>query len=185
MGMFDYIAVSDKLPVNQEMIDAGLDKNDHDFQTKCLGKSMSTYIIQGGRLLIERYKTEEWVEDKSKFAGGYMKREDPFISDMNYHGKINFYHFQPTDGYDYWIEYEATFTHGKVENIELIKFKKTDNTEKRKQLEALFASAKAAQEKWYNKYFFHTSPWLMTRDGINRSLYWLERQSEKIRLRLP
>lgn len=183
MGMFDYISVSDKLPVNQEMIDAGLDVNNHRFQTKDMHRCMTTYYIQGGKLLEEKYKINEWVDEPGSY--GHMKREEPYLVDQQHHGKINFYDFESKENWDYWTEYEATFTHGVIEKIELIKFKKTDNTQKTDALKELFAHALDEQRKWYNKYFFHTAAWTWVRKKVCAGLYWSEQKSQWLRLNFP
>lgn len=183
MGMFDNISVSDKLPVNQEMIDCGMDINNHGFQTKDLHCSLGNYYIQGGRLFEEKYKINEWVDDAEGF--GHMKREEPHLVDMNHHGKINFYDFQSDENWDYWTEYEATFTHGVVEKIELIKFKKTDNTAKNNVLKELIEDSMEAQKKWYNRYFFYTVQWAWFRNKLRSGLYWLEQKSQWLRFHLP
>lgn len=163
MGMFDTIVVADKLPASQEMIDLGLDINNHDFQTKDLDNSLSLYHIQGGRLLLQRYKTEEWIEGDPKGKSimdrvGHLDRKDPYYEDTNYHGTITFYHYldDVKDKWDCWVEYEASFTHGQLDGFKLIKFEKEDNSirlNRNKEWQEHHAKQEAL---WYNKYIFHT-----------------------------
>ena len=61
MGMFDDISVAANLPVNQQMIDLGLDKNNRGFQTKDLECCLDKYFIQDGILFLQKYKTNEWL----------------------------------------------------------------------------------------------------------------------------
>lgn len=185
MGMYDTVAVSDKLPVNQEMIDAGLDINNHSFQTKDLHRCLSTFYIQGGRLFEEKYKIDTWEEDPTGKGMGRRRKEDPYLSDTQYHGKLNFYDFRPEEGWDYWIEYEATFTHGVVEKVELVQFKKTDNTAKVAQLKEIFEQAEAEQKKWYNRFFFSTIPWRWSRLQLCHVLGWIEHKCVWLRINLP
>ena len=186
MGMFDYISVADKLPTNSEIDSAGLNLYSEPFQTKDLDNIMATYYIQGGRLFVEKYKVTEWVEDPEGFAGGYIDRKEPYQEEIfDHHGKINFYHLIDKDDYDHWVEYDAYFNRGKLEEIKLVKYRKESNVEKKKGLEDLFNRMKESRNKWYNKYLFHTKCWGKIRKFICSCLYWIENLLGTIRIRLP
>mgnify|MGYP003335537558 CR=1 FL=1 len=186
MGMFDYLSVADKLPTNAEIDAAGINLYSEPFQTKDLDNIMATYYIQGGKLFVEKYKVTEWVEDPEGFAGGYIDRKEPYQEEIvDHHGKIRFYEMIDKDDHDHWIEYEAYFTRGKVDEIKLVKYEKTSNIEKKKDLEALFNRMKESRQKWYNKYFFHTTFWNKIRKFICKILYWIEGKLQSIRLHLP
>jgi len=183
MGMFDYISVADKLPTNAEIDAAGLNLYSEAFQTKDLDNIMATYYIQGGRLFVEKYKVTEWVEDPEGFAGGYLDRKEPYQEEVHdYHGKLRFYHLIDKDDKDHWIEYEAFFTHGKVEKMELVKYEANSNVERKKNLEELFDRMKEERNKWYNKYFFQTEPCIKIRQLLRRFLYWIERRIQDLRM---
>jgi hypothetical protein len=184
MGMFDYISVADALPVNDELVASGLNINNRRFQTKNLGKMMHSFIIQGGRLFEQKYKVNRWVDDPDGFAGGYVEQEEPFIEERKYHGEIVFYDFSSKDNFDYWTEYKAIFTHGLVEKIELIAFRKTDNSERRAALEEIFENGKVWRNKWYNKYLLHTKPVEGLKKILARGLYWVEVGIGKLRMNL-
>jgi len=184
--MFDYISVADKLPTNAEIDASGIDLYNQPFQTKDLDNIMATYAIQGSRLFVERYKVTEWVEDSEAFAGGYIDRKEPYQEEIfDHHGKINFYHLIDKDGYDHWVEYDAYFNRGKLEEIKLVEYRKSDNSERKKHIEELFARMKEANSKWYNKYIFHTYWWGSMRRFIASVLYSIERGIGYIRIRLP
>lgn len=186
MGMFDYIAVTDKLPTNAEIDASGINLYADSFQTKDLDNIMATYYIQRGKLFVEKYKVTEWVEDPEGFAGGYIDRKEPYTEEVSdYHGKINFYHIIDKDGYDHWIEYDAYFTRGELDEIKLVKYEKKSNAQNKKDLEDLFNRMKESRQKWYNKYIFHTKCWGKIRKFICKVLYWVERQIQTIRIRLP
>lgn len=161
--MFDTISVSDKLPFSQEMLDLGI-TNNSPFQTKDFDCTMDEYVIQNGELFIQKYAVQEWVngDPRAKFFTdrlGYMRREEPFLEKINHHGLINFYDFKydVSCKWDCWIEFQASFSYGKLDKIELFKFEKTDNAE-RKQRESEWASKLARSQKlWRNKYLFYTS----------------------------
>ena len=169
MGMFDNISVADKLPISQEMIDAGFGENNMGYQTKCLHCCLDSYIIQGGRLFQVHFLGE---------AGGLGPP-------INHHGVINFYTSETKDNLRFWIEYDATFTHGKLDSIVLKEFRIEDDTERQNAIKKVFADAEARQKLWYNKYCFHTKAWQKVRNLITTGLYNLERFSQKVRLNLP
>lgn len=183
--MFDYISVADKLPTNADIDAAGIDLYAEPFQTKDLDNIMATYYIQGGKLYVERHKYTEWVDDPEALLGGYIDSKDPYQEASEYHGKINFYHSIDKDGYDHWVEYDAYFTRGKLEEFKLVDYRKISNAERKKQMEALFERIKESRDKWYNKYLFHTKCWGKIRKFVANCLYWLERKLSNARMRLP
>jgi hypothetical protein len=186
MGMFDYISVADQLPTNAEIDASGIDLYKEPFQTKDLDNIMATYYIQGKRLFVEKYKVTEWVEDPEGFAGGYIDRKEPYQEEiLDHHGKIRFYHLIDKDGFDHWVEYEAYLTRGKIEEIKLVEYKKTENASKKERMKELFDRMEVKRNKWYNKYIFHTKCWGKIRRFIAKVLYSIELGIGYIRIRLP
>jgi heat shock protein HspQ len=186
MGMFDYISVADKLPTNAEIDASGINLYSEPFQTKDLDNIMATYFIQGGRLFVEKYKVTEWVDDPEGFAGGYIDRKEPYQEEIpDHHGKIRFYHLIDKDDHNHWVEYEAYFTRGKLEEIKLIEYRKESNVEKKKDLKELFQKMDENRNKWYNKYLFHTKCWDWFRKLFMRFLYSLESGINWLRLNFP
>lgn len=188
--MFDDISVAERLPVNQQMIDLGLDKNNRSFQTKDLECCLNKYFIQDGILFLQKYKINEWVEgDQSSKSFmdrlGYMKREEPYLENCNYHGKINFYSFDVISNLDCTTDYKAIFTNGKLDNIELIKFETRDNTESTAKMKAMMEEQLNRSKKWYNKYIFYTKFYRAIRKFICRVLYKLERWIADARMHIP
>ena len=164
--MFDTISVSGDLPFSQEMIDLGIDKNNLSFQTKDLDCTMSHYIIQNGELFEEKYKTEKWIEGNKNAKSiidkiGHMQREDPYFEKVNFHGEIYFYELlmNVQDKWDCWVEFKAVFTDGKLQKLELFKFEKTDNAERKARDEQFIENMRKEQNRWINKYFFYTKPY--------------------------
>ena len=186
MGMFDYISVADKLPTNAEIDAACLDMHSTPFQTKDLDNIMATYYIQGGKLFVEKYRNTEWVENSESFMGGYIDRQDPYQEEVfDHHGKIRFYHMIDKDGYDHWIEYEAYFTRGKMEEIKLVEYRKTENSDRKKSLEEIFERADIQNKKWYNKFIFHTKCWRGVRKLVMKFLSLLDGGINWLRLNFP
>lgn len=160
MGMFDTIAVAEKLPITQEMIDLGLEEKLQEFQSKDLNCCLDLYFMQNGRLFVEKYKETKWIEGdkkaKSIFARlGHMERNDPYQEDTNFHGKVNFYNYimDAAGKYDCMIEFCATYNKGQLEKIELVEFEKTDNTPRKERDLAWRKEAERIKNAWYNKYF--------------------------------
>jgi hypothetical protein len=160
MGMFDTIAVAEKLPITQEMIDLGLEEKLQEFQSKDLNCCLDLYFMQNGRLFVEKYKETKWIEGdkkaKSIFARlGHMERNDPYQEDTNFHGKVNFYNYimDVAGKYDCMIEFCATYNKGQLEKIELVEFEKTDNTPRKERDLAWRKEADRIRNAWYNKYF--------------------------------
>lgn len=165
MGMFDTISVSDALPFTAEMKELGLDINNYQFQTKSLDSLMDSYIIQGGKLFIQKYKNEHWIEgDKNakKFTDrfGRIEREEPYLEPVLHHGEIYFYDYKESvqNKWDCWVEFKAVFTSGVVDRYELVEFRKTDNTERLESQKKYLEEIKEQENKWYNKYFLYTKP---------------------------
>jgi hypothetical protein len=185
MGMFDYISVADKLPTNAEIDAAGLNLYKEPFQTKDLDNILATYYIQGGRLSVEKYRSSEWVSDSSMF-GGYIDSQDPYQEELSdFHGKINFYHFIDKDDHDHWVEYDAFFTHGKLEKFELVKYTAKSNVERKQSLKEMFAKSEERGKIWYNKYIFHTEAWRKIRSAMFMSLTYVEKAISNIKYKLP
>lgn len=161
--MFDTISVSGDLPFSQEMIDLGINKNNLSFQTKDLDCSMSYYIIQNDELFEEKFKTEKWIEgDKNAKSVmdriGHMNRRDPYFEKVNFHGEIYFYELlmDIQDKWDCWVEFKAVFTDGKLQKLELFKFEKTDNAERKARDAEFTERMEKEQKRWINKYLFYT-----------------------------
>ena len=164
--MFDDIAISDPLPFNDEMKELGLDKNNRTWQTKDLDCAMNLYYIQGGQLFEQEYKVVKWEQGDPNGESvmdkiGSLIRTDPYLKKLDFHGEINFYDYigDVADKWDCWVEFKATFIHGKVEKIELVEFKKTDNAERKKRDAEFWQKIDQQNAIWYNKFIFNTKIW--------------------------
>lgn len=163
--MFDTISISDSLPYTQEMKDLGLDKNDHNWQTKGLENAMDLYFIQGGRLFLQKFRKTEWVKgdpDAKSVMGriGHINQEEPYLEPVYHHGEIYFYDFNSSvqDKWDCWVEFKAVFTNGTLDRYELVEFNKTDNAERKQREKEWQDKLMKNNNKWINKYFLHTKP---------------------------
>lgn len=179
MGMYDTIECKDEMPFNDEMMSLGLSANSWDFQTKDLNNSMSVYVLQGGSLLQKKYKDSKWIEPDTKkpdrWSFGHMEHSGLYLEDTRYHGKIRMYDFQQDvlDKWDCWIEYEVTFTDGKVIKKELVEFHKESNTDRVAQWKEFTDRITTQKNKWSNRFFFHTKPVIYIKRIIHKVLYKL------------
>lgn len=148
MGMYDSIFVKKKLPLTKELKELDIKWDEVDFQTKDLENALDTYEITKSGKLRHLWQEREWQKDEEdSFLGGYLKVINEEWRDVDYHGTINFYTYytdeierhwdilgepeqmsweeiEEVQGHDWWIEFDATFTKGKLDEIKLVKVTK-------------------------------------------------------------
>jgi len=180
MGMYDDISVAESLPYSDEMLALGLNTNVRSFQTKDLDCAMARYYIQGRKLFIEKYKKETYIEGDKNSKNifdriGYLDRQEPYLEQVFHHGEVYFYDFTQdvNDKYDCWVEFKAVFNKGELEGIELFKFTKEDNTERKERERAWDEKIKKENSMWYNKFIFHTIIYRRVSRFIGRIFYRL------------
>lgn len=125
MGLFDYVIPECALP--DDGASHVREWQTKDFDLPCMEKYR---INSGGRLLKERYHTEDRSDPNATgiFAlRGIMTKVHEGWDDMAFHGVLHFYGYDrsglaPAAPYDptRWYEYAATFTHGTLESIERV-----------------------------------------------------------------
>jgi hypothetical protein len=177
MGMFDTISISDQLPFTDEMKELGLDARNYSLQTKDLRRSLATYVLQDDKLYLEKYKKEEWVPGDPKAKSlldrlGYLHREGKYLEDTKYHGTIYAcdYRTDVQEKWDCFIDFEITFAAGLVTNKRVAKFEKVDNADRKARDKAWKDEMIASQNRWINKYFFHTRAYRWLGGKVRRAL---------------
>lgn len=149
MGMFDTIFVKKKLPLTKELKALNIKWEELDFQTKDLDNALDTYEITKSGKLRHLWQRREWKEDGSALLRGYFDVVEEEWRDVNFHGTLSFYTSYCTNdkklwdyllndedqltfddieliqGDDWWFEFEAIYTKGKLDSIRLIKAEKT------------------------------------------------------------
>jgi hypothetical protein len=154
MGMFDNLIVKKKLPLTKELKALNIDWENEVFQTKDLENLLDTYEITKSGKLKHLWQEREWVKEEGGFFGGYLNVTREEWRDADFHGTINFYtahtdndrynwDFISDDpeqmtwddielivGNDWWFEFEAYFTKGKLDEIKLIKATKDPISER-------------------------------------------------------
>jgi hypothetical protein len=148
MGMFDNIRVKKQLPLDEDLGKLDTDWGKELFQTKDLDNALDLYeISEEGRLRHLR-QSREWKADPTAPLGGFYEVVSEVWEEVPFHGVVRFYtshcdspeldydfinhHEQmswedimETEGYDWWIEFEAVFNHGHVGEIKLSKTEKS------------------------------------------------------------
>ena len=153
MGMFDYI----KINVNDLPLPEGFDKTKFtgEFQTKCLGQTLTNYKIENKKLY-ETVIDREFIKDPSHFLGGYMReisRNVKFCGNRS--GEIIFYDYIQNydDKNDASIDFKALIVDGFLKRVELVEFKKWDNSRRKEGMRELEESIK--REDILSKKFYY------------------------------
>jgi hypothetical protein len=150
MGMFDSLKVSRDLPVSDEVAKLGIQWAEEVFQTKDLDNILGYYeITKDGRLRQLRSRLG-WAEGEDQGAGGEAELPHDESEEwvyVNHHGRVRFYaghcdspeyrwdyskdsaqmswaDIMGVEGYDWWIEFEATFDNGLVREIKMLPVEK-------------------------------------------------------------
>jgi hypothetical protein len=174
MGMFDSLIVKKKLPLTKELKSLDVNWEKEVFQTKDLENLLDTYEITKSGKLKHLWQEREWVKEEDGFFGGYLNVVREEWRDVDYHGTINFYTTHTDNdkynwdfinddpeqmtwddielivGYDWWFEFEAYFTKGKLDEIKLIKATK-DPISERIANNKIWAEKRAAENKKLHK----------------------------------
>ena len=130
--MFDSIYVKRKLPLNKELKGLDIKWSELEFQTKDLDNYLGKYTITKTGKLVENIRELEYVhyteeEKKSKNRRAWdlykdVKNAKEYDKDVKHHGVIILYSsVDYTDEEEFWVEFKAFFTHGKLDKMELFK----------------------------------------------------------------
>ncbi len=168
--MFDTIYIKKKLPLTKELKALDVNWEELDFQTKDLENALDHYEITKAGKLRHLWQEREWKEAKGSLLGGYFDVVKEEWKDVEYHGTINFYtsytdnndyhwdyinddpeqitwdDIELIQGHDWWFEFEAYFTKGKLDDIKVIKITKEPISERIKN-NKLWAEKRALENK--------------------------------------
>lgn len=151
--MYDDITVKQNLPLPDEIKNLNFNWKETRFQTKDLENYLGEYCICEQGFLHERIVEREYVEfsPEEKAIRKAKKTFIPIWKDViekssyhkrleNYHGSVNFYTYGVlNEKEDFWIEFKAFFSYGKLDKIELVEFRKD-------------ISRKITNKEWEQKY---------------------------------
>jgi hypothetical protein len=155
MGMFDYVICEYKLPLPKDCKElADVNWNEYTFQSKDMNCLMDDYKInKKGKLLVTSGRPDFFDEPPVDLPE----------TESSYHGELNFHAYEQRNKYDYSVGFNAKFSYGKLDAIELTEFEKHSN-EKRKSYQADFKKqAELYQTRktklWYKVYrTFYAKP---------------------------
>ena len=164
MGMYDTIECLYQLPPIPQKPEELINYNPNEvyFQTKDLDNVLDHYTIRSdGTIWHELYDIEDKSDPNAKgierLFGMHSKTNDRQEQMSDFSRTINFYEFIAKDEFkfDYWIEYLAVFSSGKLCTITLTKFEATSNDKRKAQRAEFDKKMKERHElwdRWYMKY---------------------------------
>jgi len=167
MGMFDDVTCAYPLPMPEDLGELTQEQiQNASYQTKNLANCLDRFRIDKDGFLW-REKVDGYHEEGDPKAKSIMGRLGRFVeTSRNWRKEIitctvDFYEFfTQQESNDYWVEYQACFVDGKLNQISLIKFEKEDNAERKARAEKWKKQLKDRNEflnKWCIKYWY--APW--------------------------
>jgi hypothetical protein len=138
MGMFDNFTVKVDLPLPEELKVLNLDWKSKIFQTKSLDNCLLDFFVAENGELFEHVVEKDYIpysEEEKKALKTKpwdiwkdVVEKHQFDKKINLHGKVNFYTYENYDDMqDFWLEFEAYFSYGKLDKIELVSFYKEES----------------------------------------------------------
>ena len=152
-----------------------------DFQTKHLDCGLDTYEIAANGQLSVHKREGKYIEGDKEAKGlfdkiGRYEITKTWVEPVYDTLTMEMYDYEQSDKseYDYFIQYEAVFIDGIVDEIKLIGFEATDNAERKKKDEEFDKKLK----EWYEftktrKYKYFVGPY-------NKSIKFIFRKISKI-----
>ena len=164
--MYDDLTCKYPLPLPADLGElAEFDFSALGYQTKSLDKTMSYFEIRADGTLWEEKHEYKFVEGNPKGESimdrlPYQKITKTWWEKQDITREIVFYEGIRDDKYknDYWIEFKAIFIKGILETVELVKFEKRDNFDRKlndRVWQDKMAKIFEFNKKWYVKYGYH------------------------------
>lgn len=129
MGLFDTIIIERSLiegsDSRADRYLAILRKDKVSLQTKDFDCSLSTYLVEDGKLYFEKVD-REWVDEGGIF-GGYLEEKSREKVAHFVTRTIRAYDRVQSEPFDIWIEFEIVFIEGVVKNITIKEYRETDS----------------------------------------------------------
>jgi hypothetical protein len=142
MGMYDSIKVKRDLPLPEEVKHLDINWKEIEHQTKSFDNCLSEYVIEEDGSLFETVIEREyiaWTDEERKkqkpktwqlFKDVIIKKQE-LVPQDNFHGTVRFYCYEKFDeDNDFFIDYDAFYTYGKLDKISLVEFGKYKNNAK-------------------------------------------------------
>ena len=133
MGLFDTVICDYPLPLpnfsKEELEDLRGDEgelkdwNEVEWQTKDMGSMLDIYTIEDdGQIYL---RGTNWYEDERG-----VKAEEGELEKFERTAEINFYQMFMGEKWDHWMEFKATVWKGELKELELVEYKKEDNSDR-------------------------------------------------------
>ena len=183
--MFDNIKCLYKLPLTKELKDLDINWQDLTWQTKSLQNLLEDYTITKQGKLVQNIVDGEWVElpkdQQYKWNTHEFNKTGERKKTIKYHGVLNFYTYEFTQKDGWWVEFNAYFTHGKLDKIELNQTKKDQN--RALDQEKLWKEIEEQKNKPWNKFRHIVGPygWTAFWRLITNALYFISTQLQQLR----
>lgn len=127
MGMFDYIEVDKNIDLDIPY--DGLDPSKLEFQTKCLDKTLSTYVLRKDGL--------------------YLLTEENKLQNINFHGVLDFGAYYDTDLVDYVLDFKAKYTDGLLVDLYSHRSQEFFHESKKERIKALVERQKKNESRFF------------------------------------
>ena len=133
MGLFDTVICDYPLPLpdftGEELEDINSsDKGVSSFQevewqTKDMGNMLDVYSIEDdGQIYL---RNTEWIQDEDG-----VKPEEGELQKYERTAEINFYQMFMGKEWDHWLEFKATVWKGELKELDLVEYRKEDNSDR-------------------------------------------------------
>jgi len=185
MGMFDYVKCDYPLPDIEVAEKWNIDLKSVSFQTKDMDNCLEEYIIKNdGELYIVKNEYK-WVDDDNSFLKGYCEVVSSEEVKAEYHGMMNFYHYEhdltkDDKHFTLSIDFLAKFVDNKLVDLKVLEVEEKDITEYKLQTDKLFEERKRYCNKWYIKYIFNTKYVLFFRKMLKNFIHKVFKLVERI-----
>ncbi len=133
MSLYDTVICDYPLPLphldKEDLEDIKTDKDwkgwqSVEWQTKDMGSMLDVYTIEDdGQIYL---RGTQWVQDED----GGVEAEEGDLEKYERTAEINFYQLFMGKEYDHWVEFKAIVWKGELKELELVEYKKEDNSER-------------------------------------------------------
>jgi len=151
MSLFDTIICDYPLPLPDfteeelEDINSGeegwSDWSEVEWQTKDMGGMLDVYTIEDDGQIYLRPTQWSLVQDEER---GEVTAEEGELEKFEKTAEINFYQFFTGKKNDHWIEFKAVVWKGDLKELELVEYKKEDNSDRIKMQKQMQKELKSA-----------------------------------------
>lgn len=186
MGMFDNVKCLYKLPLTKELENLNINWQDLTWQTKSLESCLEDYTITKQGKLTRHIVDGEWVElpknQQYKWNTHEFNKTGERKETVKYHGVLNFYTYEFIEKDGWWVEFDAYFTQGKLDKIELRQSKKDEN--RALEQEKIWEEIKQQRLKPWYRFRQAVGPygWTATWRFVTNTLIFISNKLQNLRM---